>query len=230
LETREQWQAWAADPWLPRGEAGIALPEMPPMLRRRLDPLGRLAARVAYGCWPQQALGWPVVFASRYGDATRSLEMLAELARGEMISPTAFGLSVHNAIAALVSIARGDCGNALAVAAGADSGSAALMEALALLHDGAAEVLVVCYDAPLPGDYAAFADEAPASYAWAWRVALPTGGEPRRSLSCGPLPAAAHDTAKLLPFGLDLLRWSLSSQRHWARSTGRACWSGQCHG
>lgn len=232
LESKAQWHAWASAPWLPVGEAAAALPEMPPLLRRRLSPLGRLAAQAAYGCWPAASVGQPVVFASRYGDATRSLEMLAELARGQAVSPTAFGLSVHNAIAAQVSIARADRGNALAVSAGAASAAAGLLEALALLHDGAPEVLLVHYDAPLPGDYAAFADEAAAPYAWAWRVALPEGAEAHRSLACAPADSGPADApcAPLLPLGLDLLRWAVSGQPAWSRVAGAQRWSGRCHG
>lgn len=202
---------------------------MPALLRRRLDPLGRMAAQVAYWCWPAQSLGLPVVFASRYGDAARSVAMLADLAAQQPLSPTAFGMSVHNAAAALVSIARGDRANTLAVSAGAASAGAALLEALALLADGAPEVLVVCYDAPLPCDYAAFADENAAPYAWAWRVARPDGAEPHRSLVCGPAPQQPGSAHAALPFGLDLLCWGLSAPGHWTRHAGHTWWDGRCH-
>ena len=49
----------------------------------------------------------------------------------------------------------------------------------ALLADGAPEVLLVVYDAPLPAVYGSFADEPDAGFAWCWRLvhadpALPT--------------------------------------------------------
>ena len=107
LTSQAQWQAWSAQPTLPAGEAAPALAEMPAMQRRRLGLLGRLAVQAAWWCQGED-LGMPVVFASRYGDAGRALELLAELARGEPVSPATFSLSVHNAVSGMYSIACGD--------------------------------------------------------------------------------------------------------------------------
>lgn len=140
------------------------------MMRRRVDRLGRLACQVAY--WCQQVEGSaPLVFASRYGDAQRSLALLGDLVQQQSLSPTGFALSVHNALAALYSIARGDTRNAVVVAGGRATATAALIEAAALIADGEPEVLVVCYEEPLPEHYAHFQDEASCEFAWAWRVA-----------------------------------------------------------
>ena len=88
------------------------------MQRRRIERLGRMAIQAA--CWCQEAeeSGVPLVFASRHGDVARSMELLEALAADEPPSPTTFGLSVHNAIAALYSILRRDRGNYVAVAGG----------------------------------------------------------------------------------------------------------------
>ena len=93
--------------------------------------------------------------------------------QGQPLSPAGFGLSVHNAVSALYSIAQGHTGNTVVVAGGRASVAAALTEAAALLADGAPEVLVVYYEAPLPEAYARFEDEPACEYAWAWRVARP---------------------------------------------------------
>ena len=140
------------------------------MMRRRVDRLGRLACQVAYWCQPVENSA-PLVFASRYGDAQRSLALLGDLVQQQALSPTGFALSVHNAVAALYSIARGDTRNAVVVAGGRATATAALIEAAALIADGEPEVLVVCYEAPLPEHYAHFHDEASCEFAWAWRVA-----------------------------------------------------------
>lgn len=174
LIDRAAWHRWAEGfAPLPRPTVATvpALAEMPAMMRRRVDRLGRLACQVAYWCQP--AAQAPMVFASRYGDAERSLSLMGDLVRGQPLSPTGFGLSVHNAISALYSIARGHTSNTVVVAAGRASAAAALTEAAALLADGAIEVLVVCYDAPLPGSYAEFEDQPSCEYAWAWRVTQP---------------------------------------------------------
>lgn len=237
LSQREQWLAWADEGVAacpPASDEAPALASMPAMSRRRLNPLGRMAAQVAWDTARPVAAdgapGTPVIYASRYGDASRSLALLAELARGEPISPTAFGLSVHNAIGAMVSIARSDRSHHSALAGGASSAGAALVEAAALLADGEDEVVVVHYDAPLPGDYARFADEPPAAYAWAWRVAAPRPGEALLRLSlhdarAADTEAAVADGTAGLPFGLGLLHFGLS--RHtpaWQRNADGHRW------
>ncbi|HEX5686904.1 MAG TPA: beta-ketoacyl synthase chain length factor [Ideonella sp.] len=239
LAERERWLAWAASadaPLPPATDDAPALTAMPAMARRRLNPLGRAAAEVAYQLadpapGADSVAGTPMIYASRYGDAGRSLALLADLARGEPISPTAFGLSVHNAIGAAVSIARGDRAHHSALAGGASSAGAALVEAAGLLADGEDAVVIVQYDAPLPGDYASFADEPIAPYAWAWRVASPRAGQPHLRLQLGPaepLPADATETD--LPFGLALLRFALSGQATWARNADGQSWRWSRHG
>lgn len=152
-----------------------------------------------------------MVFASRYGDADRSLGLLDEMVQGQPLSPTAFGLSVHNAFSALYGIARGHTGNTTAICAGRATVGAALTEAAALLADGAPEVLVVFYEAPLPKHYTVFQDEAVSEYAWAWRVALPKAAQLCIRVTVGAECAHADgvmtDAASpLWPSGLTVLR------------------------
>jgi len=229
LTTPSHWLQWASQPGLPVGEEQAPVAQMPAMLRRRLGPLGRMAAQAAYDC--QGPAGIPVVFASRYGDASRSLALLRDYSLGELVSPADFALSVHNAIGAMYSIARRDTANFSSIAAGGASAAAAVVEAAGLLADGASEVLLVCYDAPLPGAYSAFGNEPPASYAWAWRVGHPAAGQPRLSLACraandGPRDEGRHG----LPFGLDVLRFALSSDESLRRDCEGMEWNWRRHG
>jgi len=215
LTHRDDWLRWAKGfPQLPRStvETVPALAEMPAMMRRRVDRLGRLACQVAY--WCQSPAAAPMVFASRYGDATRSLALLGDLVRNEPLSPAGFGLSVHNAVSALYSIAQGHTDNTVVVAGGRASAAAALTEAAALLADGAPEVLVVFYEAPLPGHYAEFEDEAACEYAWAWRVARPGQGGPTAlalELSMDETGGAANSDTAAWPAGLAVLRHMLQA-------------------
>lgn len=109
LSERSQWLGWADAPYPPQGEDTPALAEIPAMQRRRIERLGRMAIQAA--CWCEDGQGAdsqvPLVFASRHGDVARSMDLLGALASDQPLSPTGFGLSVHNAIAALYSIARG---------------------------------------------------------------------------------------------------------------------------
>jgi hypothetical protein len=211
LEDRASWSEWARAPWLPAGAAAPALSELPPMQRRRVEKLGRLALQVAFWCQSAEQAGWPLVFASRHGDLARTYAMLQELARGEPLSPTHFGLSTHNAIAAQYSIARNLPANYLAVSAGACCAEAAIVEAQGLLADGAEDVLVVNYDSPVPEDYAIFADEPACDFAWAWRLSrTPEAGAPAFSLAALEDSTAVGTQARMLPHGLDVLRFMLS--------------------
>ncbi|HJV95660.1 MAG TPA: beta-ketoacyl synthase chain length factor [Albitalea sp.] len=208
LASAEHWLAWAHEPRTPQGDEQPALAEMPALLRRRMNRLGRIALQASWDC--QQAdIGMPTVFASRYGDVGRSLALIEDLAREGAVSPTGFGLSVHNAIGAMYSIARGDHGNAICVAAGRASAAAGMVEAAGLLADGAAEVMLVCYDEALPADYASFRDDAPCSWAWAWRVARPAANDAKLSLH---VSAADADDAEptALPASLDVMRHFLA--------------------
>ncbi len=136
------------------------------MTRRRIDPLGRAALQVAFQAQGEVPTG-PVVFASRWGEIARSVALLRQLAEGEPLSPTAFSLSVHNANSAIYSIARVDTANYAAVSAGPASAAAAVCEALGLLADGAAQVLVVSVEAELPEPYQGFERHPTPLRAWA---------------------------------------------------------------
>lgn len=203
------------------------------MARRRLSRLGRMAVSVAMtaSSGADQSL-LPVVWASRYGDAQRSLDMLAAHVRAEPTSPTAFALSVHNGIGAQYSITQNVRQNASSLAAGADTAEAGMIEAACLLAQGHPEVLLVCYDAPLPPDYARFHDYPAAEFAWAARVSHDAQGAHSRRIelqaSNAPGDAASRPT---LPPGLDVLRFVLSddARLHRRHRRGSWCWS-RAHG
>lgn len=207
LHAPADWRAWARAPHCPQGLPEAKLEAMPAMQRRRLNALGRAAAQMA---WETHApgSGQPVVFASGYGDAQRCLALLKEFAASGAASPTDFTFSVHNAIGAMYSISRNDQASYSSVAAGPASAANGVVEACALLADGAREVLLVCYDAPLPGEYAAFQNEPAAAYAWAWRIAAADAGEPHIALTWTADDAATP--ASELPFGLQALRFAVS--------------------
>ncbi len=226
LDTPASWARWAAAPWLPEGEPQAALAAVPPMQRRRFAPLGRLAAEAAIALRgaapaPEEPVAddatvdaVPTVFASRHGETSRSIELLMAQVRGEAMSPTAFALSVHNAMGAMIAIVRADRSNSSAIAAGRLTAAAGVGEALALLEDGAAAVDLIAYDAPLPPVYAAFEDEPAAPFAWAWRLRRPRAGERALRLSwLAPDEAGAEFAdarTAALPAGLQALWFALS--------------------
>jgi hypothetical protein len=196
---------------------------MPAMMRRRVDRLGRIALQTAYRAHAE-APDAPVLFASRYGDLSRSLELLTELARSEPLSPTSFSLSVHNAIGALYSIARGDTSSYGAIAAGEETVEAAFTEACGLLAEGAARVLVVFYDEPVPTPWESFSEQVTFPHAWACLLSAHTG-EGAISLGChaGPQGEAPAEPDGL-PVDLGALRFLISGARRWEHPVGARRW------
>ena len=233
MESPARWSQWAAAPWLPQGEPQVALAAVAPMLRRRFAPLGRLAAQVTFElddgarAPAGEADALPTVFASRYGETGRCLDLLADQARGDALSPTAFGLSVHNAIGAMIALARGDRRNSSAIAAGRATAAAGVVEAMALLEDGAHGASLVVYDSPLPAGYAQFEDEPSAHFAWAWRLRKPRAGE--RALHLDWQAENTDDDAPhpQLPASLQALWFGLSDAPELVQQVdGRRCvWS-----
>lgn len=230
LADREAWLNWVRSPHIPHGEELPALTEMPAMQRRRLERLGRMALQVAYWAAGEPPLSLPIVFASRHGDIRRTYQMLDELAQEQPLSPTAFGLSTHNAIAAQFSIATGFTGNYTAVAAGCCTAEAAIVEALSLLGDGQPQVLVVYYDAVVPDAYSEFFDEAQCEYAWALRLRAAEAGS-GFSLECGsPDQHATVGVASALPHGLQVLHFLLSRGACWRVDDPPRQWTWRSHG
>ena len=229
LHDQAAWLAWSAESYLPKGDEIPALSEMPAMQRRRLERVGRTALQVAYWCQSAEAADIPLVFASRHGDIQRTYQMLEALAKNEGLSPTHFGLSIHNAIAAQYSIARGLTQNYLAVAAGKSTAEAAVIEALGLLHDGAGEVMIVMYDGLLPASYQTFQDENCAEYAWAWRLKKVGSGAPSFSLDILKSDEHQLEIKSDLPHGLDVMRFMLSNEASLHFNDGTRHWRWQRH-
>ncbi len=129
------------------GEPDVAFVER--MQRRRLSPLARAFFHCAHRAQPPA--GTRVVFASRHGEAERTLAVLRDLAAGMEVSPTLFSLSVHNAVPGLWSILGGSRAAVTAVAGGPETFAWGLLDALAMYRAGpAAPVLFVHADVPLP--------------------------------------------------------------------------------
>ncbi|MFX1680105.1 beta-ketoacyl synthase chain length factor [Mitsuaria sp. CC2] len=197
LDSPDSWCAWLASPAPIAAEGQPPLAEVPAMMRRRIDPLGRAALQAAWWAQgtPEEGAGtMPVIFASRWGEIARSLTLLQQLAGGEPLSPTHFSLSVHNASGALYSMARQDRQNYLAVAGGEHSAEAAFCEALGLLSDGDAQVLVAHVDAPLPGAYAALGQIEPSTAdpaLMSWACVLAPAQDGATSFALEPMTADA---------------------------------------
>jgi Beta-ketoacyl synthase, N-terminal domain len=152
-----KWSAWA--PGLDSRDARLIDPSnigvsecVPKMLQRRLSPLARAVFNVAEQC-TKGVNAPPVVFSSAHGEIGKSLAMLKTIQADEELSPTAFSLSVHNAIAGLYSIAYGNSQEITVIAPGLDGIAPAFIEAVGMLHEGTDEVMIILYDEPIADFY-----------------------------------------------------------------------------
>jgi hypothetical protein len=163
------------------------LASVPKMLKRRLSPLAKTVFCAANQCIDEHMIV-PTVFSSSHGELAKSFAMMEMLEAGEEISPTAFSLSVHNAIAGLFSMAWQNKLECTVVAPGEEGLAAAFIEALGLLQEGAEQVLLVFYDEPLVDFYpfAPFKLSADERRALALRIAKKGEGQTLR-MSSSPL-------------------------------------------
>jgi hypothetical protein len=187
-----QWNAWAPgindmDAWLNgcKGDPvllqdkSVAPDSVPKMLQRRLSPLAKAVSnsadkRIITG---EQI---PAVFSSANGEICKSLAMLKAIQAGDDVSPAAFSLSVHNAIAGLFSMVYANQQEITVIAPGQEGIAPAFIEGLGLLQAGADVVLLILYDEPVADFYpvSPFNFNADNSYALTLRIALTGEGLP----------------------------------------------------
>jgi len=145
--------------WFTAAPAAAGAASAPPaMLRRRVSGIGQKAFAAALRLSP--GADDRFIVCSRHGEYRRTLSLLQALAAREPASPADFSLSVHHALAGLLSIVRANSAGHTAVAAGSDSLAFGLIEAATCLAAGSdKQVLLVYFDEPLPEDYAKFCEE-----------------------------------------------------------------------
>jgi len=148
-----QWSVWPPldDNVLTEAEL---LSFIPKMLKRRLSPLAKTVFCAAGPCL-EEGTNISTVFSSTHGELAKSFAMMEMIEAGEEISPTAFSLSVHNAIAGLFAMAYKNKIQTTVLAPGEEGIAPAFIEALGLLEEGEKEVLIVLYDEPLVEFYPA---------------------------------------------------------------------------
>ncbi|WP_397450274.1 beta-ketoacyl synthase chain length factor [Pseudomonas sp. NA-150] len=221
LDTADDWQQWCLNPSvIDQSDATPDVSFLPAMQRRRLSRLARMAFSVG---WPlaegHQHL--PLVFVSRHGETPRTFDILRDLAADQPLSPTQFSLSVHNAVIGLWSIMRGETSEMTALAAAGDGLEHGVVEACALLAEGASAVLLIVTEDQPPQAYSDWVDDVPFPYAVGllltpgsdWQLSLDTG--------TGSLPDAEW------PHALNLLRTLLSAQTLCQHSWNKRLWNWQ---
>jgi hypothetical protein len=123
------------------------------MFRRRLSQNIKMALYVAHFASNKAENITKSVFASRFGEWQQTVKLLEAYCIEDTISPAGFGLSVHNAAAGLASVIYGNKKPYVAIAAGENTISVAMLEALLSIDDG--DVLFVYSDEASPELYKA---------------------------------------------------------------------------
>ncbi|MGR8940603.1 MAG: beta-ketoacyl synthase chain length factor [Gammaproteobacteria bacterium] len=181
LHGEGDWQAWRNGHRLMTQEMPKIPDFIPKLQQRRLSPLARAVFNAIDQCVsPDEKL--PTVFSSAHGEVGKALGMLKAIQAGEELSPTAFSLSVHNAIAGLYSIAYHNPQEITVLAPGTQGIAPAFFEALGLLQEYAEQVLVVLYDEPIDDFFpvAPYKLNADFTCALALRLSLTGPGMPLR--------------------------------------------------
>lgn len=211
LETREDWIAWSRGARNPQTDSAKAAASLPLMLRRRISIIGQMAFRASYALSEQRIARF--IFCSRHGESDRTLRILYSLAAKEPVSPADFSLSVHNALAGLLSIAWGNTAGHTAISAGADSFGYGLLEAIASFHDGAGDpAMLVYFDDLLPPPYDEVADSAENCVALAMLLRPPSNVGHEFALSLEPRDRASKSQSASAQ-SLDFIRFMLSNER-----------------
>lgn len=163
------WRQWARTGVLTPDETPPAC-DVPALLRRRLTPLGRLALGALADLEPRK--NEPMIFASSWGDVSRSFTLMQTLVQDNEISPTHFSASVHNGIGAIASIWQGNTTAYKAICAQDFTTESAFLEAWLMLCSGHASVLLVRYEEPMPEAWYhdGLTDTTQDAYAWAVRL------------------------------------------------------------
>ncbi|MCW0207076.1 MAG: beta-ketoacyl synthase chain length factor [Achromobacter sp.] len=221
IDSPDGWLDWAEHPFCPFGDKSVPrLDFLPALQRRRLSPL----ARGVFECaWPlaEGRPGMPLVYASRHGETTRNFGLLESLAADEPLSPTAFGLSVHNAIAAQWSIIRRETAESVALSVEDDGLEHAIIEAAMLFGHGHEDVLVVLTEEVPPAPYAPWTQDVPCSYA----VALHLRPGSEWTLTMDPQQTdPALDAPQAWPNPLNLLRHLLLRTNAWRHANRARQW------
>jgi hypothetical protein len=172
--------------------------------------------------WPlvEQCAPMPVVYASRHGETSLGFDLLQTLAGGEGLSPTAFGLSVHNAILGQLSIARHETLESIALSVEGDGAEHAFVEACALQAQGHERVLVILAEEMPPAAYDAWTGDILFPYAATFIVER--GDDILLELSSS-VAFQADDAG--LPSALSLLRHLALGSPRWHRYTDKRTWT-----
>ncbi|MBO4745566.1 MAG: beta-ketoacyl synthase chain length factor [Alphaproteobacteria bacterium] len=138
---------------------------IPPMVRRRMTDLQKIAIGVAHHVAPADA-NYQVVFASRFGEWGQTIKLITQFHNDKEMSPAGFSNSVHNAAAGAFSVLTQNKNSYTSIAAGARTLESGIMAALGTKKP----VLFVFVEEKSPEMYEPFLDAPVAAHAMAFML------------------------------------------------------------
>ena len=188
LNCAQDWQQFAAgEKPLNQKTLKPALSQIPAMQRRRLSPFAKLALHCALEAGEGYLSTVPCVFASRHGDLHKTSKLINDVAAKQPLSPTQFGLSVHNAVGGQFSIFTGNKAPLTAISAGEDTFFSAIIDAVCKLNTNQYEnILVVYTDEVVPTIYQPFVAQQEVSIGAALLLEKSTADNNSYQLNVGP--------------------------------------------
>jgi Beta-ketoacyl synthase, N-terminal domain len=164
---------------------------IPAAQRRRLPSFSRDVLRVALPLLRDQPR-CPVVLSSPHGDLTSTVMLLSDIAKREVLSPSLFGLSVHNAPTGALSLMLEQPGDQISIAGEQVTLAAGLTEVYARLATQSAQsILLVHADERVPSVYADFEESDAPSVMLAMMLRRANGSSAPVSVGEGRASAAS---------------------------------------
>ncbi|WP_299019778.1 beta-ketoacyl synthase chain length factor [uncultured Photobacterium sp.] len=220
----DAWKAWvASEKQWPETLSPVPVTDIPPMLRRRMSSLSKMAIQTAISLAKDSDIDF-IVFSSRHGELERTAKLLRDILQGEDASPIAFSQSVHNTAAGLFTIATKQAIPVTSLAAGEHSLHSAIIEASAYLAENPQHrILVVDFDEPLPAPYHSF--EVKQHQAFALGLILSNGSQYQLSWQAGD---QSFPSSATLPQTLDVIANLVSGSHAWTIDGKRTQWHWKC--
>ena len=220
LSSLTEWQQWAITQNLPQAPEPIVFDNIPPMMRRRMSNLTKLALQTALHISEQQQIDY-IIFSSRHGELHRTVNLVESIIEGDDASPIAFSQSVHNTAAGLYTIITKQPIPVTSLSAAEHTLHSALIEAACYLNENPDhQVLLVDFDEPLPEQYQEFETQPHQGYAFSAILSAGSG----YTLQWNKADRSSKEVTMGYPQTLDVIKhlalgdetFSLSDQRnHW---------------
>ncbi|WP_343988856.1 beta-ketoacyl synthase chain length factor [Kangiella japonica] len=168
----------------------IVLKQVPPIKRRRLNGLSKMAMHTSLSCLETagvSAQNTLTVFASEHGELNRTISIIEDIASSQEVSPKDFSLSVHNASLGLFSIFNKNTKPGTSIAAGSNTFGFALLEAYNLLtRFPDKKVLLTCFDLKVEAPFDTLQKQTVPSYSLSVLLSLDTNqSQPGKAFSFG---------------------------------------------